>query len=332
MKVALLLMKKAIVLMMTLGFIALITALVLYTLSISQKSFSAVAQIDAQNQMMLTFQDMTQMLKSISKEIKTEGGLDVLLQTDIPPLTEPKTGMTLGLELDSYMRKINLNALLKQLLPAEGNCDLNMTTELLCRPINRFFERFDIRDKQLLIDLMLDTVDKDDLELGSETEIGAEDIDFAQGKIYSYNHLQKIFDQYYRLSSDKNIYRIDREKFEEVFWFGDTNLSRQMLDCGVDVTASQNAFTYMLPEHMQNGQQDYCALFGKNSQAFSDDAELAMIKNIFRIKQFDLNRTKSKYLIKCNLILGTGQVENELVFDYDIIHKRIDRIEESVAK
>ena len=272
------------------------------------------------------------MLKSISKEIKTQAGLDVLLQTDIPPLTEPKTGMTLGLELDSYMRKINLNALLMQLLPAEGNCDLNMTTELLCRPLNRFFERFDIRDKQLLYDLMLDTVDKDDLELGSGTEIGLEDIDFSQGKIYSYNHLQKIFDQYYRLSSDKNIYRIDREKVEEVFWFGDTNLSKEMLDCGVDVTAPQNAFSYILPEHMQNAQQDYCALFGKNSQALLDDTELAMIKKIFRIKQFDLNRTKSKYLIKCNLILGTGQVENELVFNYDIIHKRIDRIEESVAK
>jgi|GEM_PF-5479005 len=325
-------MKKAIVLMMTLGFIAVITALVLYSLSISQKSFGAVAQIDAQNQFALTFKDFTKILDTVTKEIKEPEALDMLLAMDIPPLTEPKSGVTIGLEMDSYMRKINLNAILVQLLKAEGNCDQNMTTELLCRPLDRFFERYEIRDKRLMMDLMLDTVDKDDIEMGSETEIALEDIDFAQGKIYSFNHLQKIFDKYYQLSSDKNIFKLDRETVEDVFYFGDTNLTTQMLDCNVDPLNTQNAFTYILPAHLLDTQSDYCQLFDKKSEMPAGDPELKLIKETFKVKQFDLNDTKSKYLIKCNLILGTGTLENELIFAYDITHKRIDRIEESVSK
>ncbi len=332
MKVALVFMKKAIVLMMTLGFIAIITALVLYTLSISQKSFTAVAQIDAQNQFSLTFKDFSEILTRMTKEVKTPEALDALLSMDIPPLTEPKTGLTIGFEMVSYMRKINLNTLLTQLLPAEGNCDMNLSTEILCRPLERFMDKYEIRDKRLLMDLLLDTVDRDDLELGGETEIGATDIDFAQGKIYSFNHLKKIFDQYYRLSSDKNIFRLDRETVENVFYFGDTNSSAQMLDCGLDPTIDEDVFQYILPAHMLGAVTDYCMLFTAKAGAFAADPELQEIKKLFTVKQFDLNDTKSKYLLKCNLILGTPSVENDLLFTYDITHKRIDSIEESLSK
>ncbi|RUM68075.1 MAG: hypothetical protein DSZ05_01700 [Sulfurospirillum sp.] len=331
-------MKKAIVLMMTLGFIAVITALVLYTLSISQKSFATVANIDAQNQFSLTFKDFTAILKEMTKEVKKSEALETLLGIDIPPFPEPKTGLTVGFEMESYMKKLNLNAILVQLLPAEGNCDLNLSTEILCRPLNRFLDQYEIRDKHLMIDLLLDTVDRDDMELGGETEIASEDIDFAQGKIYSYNHLKKIFDRYYQLSSDKNVFRLNRDIVEEVFWFGDTNRTEQMLDCntmtalsGSD-TEEKSVFSYILPAHMLGGETDYCALFSKKSETLASDPELMKIKNLFRISQFDLNKTKSKYLIKCNLTLGAQSVENELRFSYDLIHKRIDRIEESVSK
>ena len=344
MKVALVLMKKAIVLMMTLGFIAVITALVLYTLSISQKSFTTVADIDAQNQFSLTFKDFTAILKEMTKEVKTPQALDMLLSVDIPPFPEPKTGLTVGFEMESYMKKLNLNAILTQLLPAEGNCDLNLSTEILCRPLERFMDRYEIQDKRLMIDLMLDTVDKDDMELGGETEIAADDIDFAQGKIYDYHHLKKIFDRYYALSSDKNVFKLTRDAVEEVFWFGDTNLSEQMLDCNAAAVApgsqtdaapqpeEETVFGYILPEHMLGTTSDYCALFAKKNPELTSDPELMKIKNLFRISQFDLNNTKSKYLIKCLLTLGTQTVENDLRFSYDITHKRIDRIEESVSK
>ncbi len=326
MKVALEFMKKAIVLMMTLGFISIITALVIYTLSISQKSFNVVAGIDAQNQFSLIFKDFTKIIKTNTKDINNSDALEMFLSMSIPPLKESKTGLEVGLLVDSKMSKINLNALLFSLLPSEGNCDLNETTDLLCRPLNRFFESYDLRDKILLEQLMLDTVDKDDIELGNMTEIASEDIDFAQGKIYNYNHLKKIFDRYYSLTSDKNILRISQEKFEDYFYFGDTNQSRQMIDCkALDV---DNAMKLLLPASAMvsdtSESTDYCTLFSQN------DPELQEIKKLFRIKQFDSNDTKSKYLIKCNLILNTDTVDRSLVFDYDIKNKRIDSIEKPI--
>ncbi len=330
-------MKKAIVLMLTLGFIAIITALVLYTLSIAQKSFDVVAMIDAQNQYALGFKDFDKLLQENTKEVKDADTLDMLLSAStIPPITEPKTGLTVGFEMRPLMRRLNLNAILTQLVAAEGNCDLNLTTELLCRPLDRFFDKYEIRDKRTMIDLLVDTVDRDDLELGSETEIANEDIDFAQGKIYSYHHLQKIFRRYYRLTSDKNVFRFDRAHVEELFYFGDTNLSRQMLDCRMDLTSAEDPFSYILPAHMVATEvvdpDYYCALFRDKSPALSAEPELQNLKKLFRIKQFDLNNTKSKYLLKCNLILGTANQENELRFTYDISHKRIESIDESVSK
>ncbi|HHD84186.1 MAG TPA: hypothetical protein ENK93_04845 [Campylobacteraceae bacterium] len=330
-------MKRAIVLMMTLGFIAIITALVLYTLSISKKSFDAVALIDAQNQFSLSFKDFDHILSQNTKMIKDADTLDLLLASStIPPLTEPETGLTLGFEMMSEMKKINLNALLSQLVKAEGNCDLNQSTELLCRPLERFLDQYEIRDKRTMLDLLVDTVDRDNLELGSDTEIANEDIDFAQGKIYSYNHLQKIFQRYYQLTSDKNIFRLDREKVEQVFAFGDANVSRQMLDCRLDPMGENDIFPYILPAYMVSHevvQPDYyCALFKEKSPALETEPELKQLKNLFRIKQFDLNDTKSKYLLKCNLLLGTANQESQLRFTYDITHKRIESIDESVSK
>ncbi len=325
MKVALEFMKKAIVLMMTLGFISIITALVIYTLSISEKSFHVVAGIDAQNQFSLVFKDFTKIIKANTKDVNDSDTLSMFLSMSLPPIKEPKSGLEVGLLVDSRMSKININSLLTSLLPSEGNCDLNDTTDKLCRPLNRFFEKYEIRDKILLEQLMLDTVDKDDIELGTMTEIASEDIDFSQGKIYNYTHLKKIFDAYYKLTSDKNIFRITQERVEDYFYFGDTNESKQMLDC--DALDVQNAMNLILPSNFISdsiGVQDYCAMFNQN------DPELKEIKKLFSIKQFDLNDTKSKYLIKCNLIFNTDTVNRSLVFDYDIKNKRIDSIEKPI--
>ncbi len=325
--------------MMTLGFIAIITALVLYTLTISQKSFNEVSVIDAQNQFSLTFKDFNSILNSITKDINDSDTLDILLSSDIPPLTEPKTGIVIGFEMSSRMRKINLNMLLNSLVSSEGNCDQNLTTQILCRPLKRFFDIYELRSQQTMIDLLIDSVDKDDLELGSETEIANDDIDFAQGKIYGFNHLNKIFEKYYELSSDKNIFKLDRQKVEEFFYFGDINKSKGMLDCRTDMLVSQmdnseikNIFSLLLPSSLLEEKGDYCAMFKADSTYIQNDPELKEIKELFSIREFDSNDTKSKYLIKCNLTLGTSSYEKELVFDYDIIHKRIDRIEESVSR
>jgi len=331
--------RKAIVLMMTLGFIAIITALVLYTLTISQRSFDEVSVIDAQNQFSLTFKDFNSILNSITKDVNDSDTLEILLSSDIPPLTEPKTGIVIGFEMNSRMKKINLNMLLNNLITSEGNCDQNMTTRILCRPLKRFFDLYGLRSQQTMLDLLIDTVDKNDLELGSETEIANDDIDFAQGKIYSYNHLKKIFKKYYELSSDKNIFKINRQSVEDFFYFGDINKSTGILDCKSDFSFTQSGesevkdpLSLLLPSSLLEDDSDYCAMFKEESTYMQNDPELKEIKELFRVGEFDSNDTKSKYLIKCNLTLGTSSYEKELVFDYDIIHKRIDRIEESVSR
>ena len=315
MKVTLKHMKKAIVLLMTIGFIALISALVLISLSISKRSFDEVVYLDARNQFSVVFKDFVTMLRTNSDKVKTADELEVLLGLFLPAMKEPKTGIEFGFDIESKMGKLNTNYLLHQMVLDVD--DVNQT--ILERPFLNYFSNFDINNKKLLLDIMEDTVDTDDFESGAYSEIASEDFDFRQGKIYSYNHLKKIFEHYYKISLDKNIFKIDRDSWEEVFYFGDTNSSSQLLDCNqLDMTPVINLITdnrYANPAEL-----DFCQMLKDK------DEVLLELKDIYNISDF--NKT-NQYLIQCTIIFNTENFNRNVRFDYDLKTGKVDNIDKN---
>ena len=308
-------MKKAIVLLMTLGFIALITALVLMSLSISKKSFDEVVYLDARNQFNVVFKDFIGMLKSNGQKIKTKDELEVLLGLFMPAMKEPKTGIEFGFDLESKMGKLNINYLLHEIIT-----DVNGTkTEDFEKPLLNYFSDYHLKEPRLLLDICLDTMDEDDSERGAYSEIGAEDFDFTEGKIYSYKHLKKIFDRYYKASYDATIYTIKQEKWEEAFYFGDTNSSHQLLDCTqLKNTPVVNLLTdnrYPNYEEM-----DFCKEFNTTEPYFKN------LKKLYNIKSFDKNR---QYLIQCMIIFNSENFNRNVKFDYDLKTGKVDNIDKN---
>ena len=311
--------RKAIVLLMTIGFITLISALVLISLSISKRSFDEVAYLGARNQFSVVFKDFVTLLEKNSENVKTPENLDMLLSFFLPAMVEPKTGIEFGFDVESKMGKLNVNYLLDQMV-LDVN-DENRT--ILEKPFFNYFSNYDIRDKQLLLNIMIDTVDKDDSERGAYSEIAAEDFDFRQEKIYSYNHLNKIFEHYYKTSNDANIYKVNRDYWDELFYFGDTNKSKQLLDCNqLDMIPTINLIT---DNRYPNYEElDFCQEF--NETVIQDSEDLKELKKIYKISPFDKNK---QYLIQCNIIFNTENFKRNVKFDYNLKTGKVDNIDKN---
>jgi hypothetical protein len=311
-------MKKAIVLLMTIGFIAIISALVMVSISISKKSFDQVTYIDARNQFSVVFKDFVNILRANSKKIKKAEDLETFLLFSMPPMKEPKSEVEIGFLLESQMGKLNINYILDRIDKDKG--DENST--YLSEPLIRYFSMFKLKEPQMLLDILNDTYDKDDIERGAYSEIANIDFDFSQGKIYSFRHLNKIFDQYFKVSRDPNIFNINKEAWEEVFYYGDTNKSRQLLDC--NQLENTSTIGLLTNNKFQDGSMvNYCDVF-KNPQ----DYDLKNLKDIYTIKDFN----KTNYLIKCDIIFNTENFNQNISFNYDIKNGEISNIDRSIQE
>ncbi len=306
--------RHGIVLMMTLGFIAVITALILWSVSISKNRFDKVVEIDGENQVSIVLKDFVSLIKSIpQKEFET-----LLAMPTLPPIPEEKTKIGLGFSIKSYMDKLNLNAILKSIVEDERK-NKTVPKELL-RPLNKFFDTHELSNPYLFIDLLL-AVSRGD------SEIALEDFDFRVGKIYNFDHFKKIEDYYYENTQDENIYKISRDELERFFYFGENNDTAGGLDCQKDRDVGRNpygALSLIVNDEMQlNALEDdgYCQELNT-----SNNPAMKTLNNIYNISQF---ANKKKYLVKCTLYLDVDNNIRNISFDYDVKTKRISNIDKN---
>ncbi len=324
--------RRAVVLLLTLGFIAIITALVLYGVTLSKKSFDQVTSIEADNQFYVAFSDMLALVKRLreNRDLNDTEKLSFLLdEFSLPPITEPKSGITIGFIPETYMNRLNLNAILKRLVQSDEKESDGQETLLLV-PLERFFRFYEISDIPLLLDIMKDTIDPDLIERSGYSEIADENFDFRQGRIYSFDHLKQIFDRYYRISRDERIYKIDEEDFTKDFYFGDSD-AMGLLDCerlepAVSIPGEPPGVVELLTGEATI-QMDYCGYFKSRYPAL---AKLFLIDSYGHYQTIEKNTTKRKYLIKCILTLDTAYYKRDVAFDYEFESAGISNIEKDI--
>ena len=95
--------------------------------------------------------------------------------------------------------------------------------------LDNLMQFYDIDDPILFKNLIKDTIDKDIEERGSETEIILKNRFFQNGKIYNYRHFKEIMDYYYKITGDKNIYKIPWQKYI-YFSNGNNNIVCEAMD------------------------------------------------------------------------------------------------------
>ena len=303
--------------MMTLGFIAVITALIMWSVSISKHRFDKVVALKAENQFSLVFKDFTKLITKF--DINSSDGLAMFLSMKLPTLIEPVTKIGLGFYPDSMMDKLNINYILDALVVHESNATNPNHVALLRRPLEKFFRSYELSSPDIMIDFLLDTIDMDDFERSSYSEIATENFDFRQGKIYDFNHFTTIKEHYYKSTHDENIFKITKSAFEKIFYFGEPK-EKNLLDCTRDQNIDPSAVMALLvdDEMMITESTDYCAE--------SNTTAMKTLKDIYNISQF---ANKKKYLVKCVLNLVTENDLREISFDFDVSSKRISNIDKN---
>jgi hypothetical protein len=309
-------MKKGIVLLMTLGFITVIAALILWSVSITKNRFDTVMNLQNRNQFDLVFADFTKMVKKF--DINSSQKLDLFLQICFPPLIEPKSGLGVGFCSESLMDRLNMNYMLESIVQSDHNSSKKEAASFYMRAFEKFFSKYEMSDPYTFINMLLDTLDLDDIERSSYSEIASENYDFRQGRIYSFSQFKKIEDNYYRVTKDSSIYKIDKDELSHYFYLGDPK-SPPLLDCSGKNAI--NSFSLIVTDEMSLSNDldvDLCAE--------SNTTAMRKLKKIYNISQYS---NKSKYLVRCNIDLESKESRQTLTFDFEVNSKRISNIEKS---
>jgi len=286
--------KKAVVLLITLGFITVITVLIMQTVTLSKSSLDDLTKVKTQNQLMLYMTNVTKLLKNQ----KADDIRDYLLDQEIPVFDE-KSGVNLTVKCQALDDKLNLNRLL--------SCNNTKCDEI----IKRYAKDKELADEDYFLALLKDTVAP--LEAGERragSRIVIDDKTFSDGCILNYKTIKQIQDKYYQELKDPNIYKINKDEFLDIFYLSDLKLKdgnnsepndavSKVLGCYENDDACQKEFNNI-----------------NNS-----------LKKITRCSTSKNNQTiQTKDLIQCKVNLYTGDESHSIVFKYNLNHKAKKRV------
>jgi hypothetical protein len=311
---------------MTIGFITVISGLVLWSVSITKKSFDRVIEVDSKNQFSLVFQDFIKTINKQTNMIKKADDLEIFLSamSYLPVITEPQSGVGIGFSVESKMDKININYILNELSLGERSKTYKKYKneeifDLLKRPLYMFLAKYEIASVDTFLMILLDSMDKDDIERGTYSEISSEDFDFREGRFYSFNHFKKAMDRYYKITRDNKIYLINKDDFETYFYFGDSK-TYGMID--INSLEFDTVAALLVDAETISMAGDASELFSGKNLEFP----LKEIKQIYNISEFD---KKKEYLLKCIVNFNTSTYNRNISFDYEIKSKRIENIDKN---
>ena len=282
--------KKAVILLITIGFIALMSVFILTSISIFENSLKNVSQIERIERFNVLFSDIVAILNKKVKHIKDSLDLDMFLGA-YPPFIDPKGKVSMQIVIEPKVNRININNLLYK-----GRVDF-VTKAFL----QKVLLRYEVSDEDYFIRLLLDTLDYDESERGANTEIVLKNSNFINGKIENKKHFDKILDYYVSVTNDENIKKIP---WERLIFFGERD-KKYILDCD-----------RMYPELVE-------VLFGMKTSVTCKD-----IKNM-GISAFNYSSYKRgvDYPLECRVAFKIDDKIEKVKFDYNLKTHKVSNIE-----
>ncbi len=282
--------KKAVILLITIGFIALMSVFILTSISIFENSLKNISQIERIERFNVLFSDIVAILNKKVKLIKDSLDLDMFLGV-YPPFVDPKGKVSMQIVMEPKVNRININNLLYKR-------KVDFVTKAF---LQKVLLRYEVSDEDYFIRLLLDTLDYDESERGANTEIVLKESSFINGKIENKKHFDKILDYYVSVTNDENIKKIPWDK---LIFFGDRD-KKYILDCD-----------RMYPELVE-------VLFGMKTAVNCKD-----IKNM-GISAFNYSSYKKgvDYPIECRVAFKIDGKIEKVKFDYNLKTHKVSNIE-----
>lgn len=188
-------MKKGIVLFTTMLLILSLMSIILIFLNTTKDTKDKITQEFALIQTNLIMKNLSSYFNNIQfDEEKIFYGSKMPFSLDI-------YDSNINFTIDSMHKYLNINVLAKMMIKKDNKIYDDFISYLY---------KYNLREPEFFVDLLLDTIDKDNIEInsGSHSEISINNPRFRNGKIYNKTHFQIILDYYYFETNDKSIYNI----------------------------------------------------------------------------------------------------------------------------
>lgn len=287
-------MKKGIALLITIGFIAVLVALIAYVFSISQEVFDEARELESQNQNAIFYKDGKDIVDRYVGDVKESEDFERFLDK-LSLFVYETDNSSLHVEIEPLNNKININSLL-----IDKKIDENIVVFL-----ENICTRYNVLDAQFFIDLLLDTIDTDELSRQTLSEISLSDKKFSNSRIINFSHFETILRYYVDTVLDTNILQIP---WDEYIFFG--KIQKDILDC--------DRMSVNLVE-----------VLGFDKDTYTDCSSLkqsdtTQIITKYRLKEFS---KENHYYILVKIHSKIGLSETKMAFIYDLKTKKVSDIE-----
>ena len=185
-------MKKSITLFLTLIF--LITAISIVSVIIKKVS-SLNTSYD--------FPQSSKIIQNTDNFLKKTDIKTILKYFDTPLFFSSKNGEFKAKIVIFPICSININ---DYLIKNRKNPDIERLLDFL-------LDKYEVKDPVFLKDLILDTIDSDDIERSPKSEIKEQTFTFQDGGIFSFEHFKKILRYYEKEAEDKSVENIEWRKY-----------------------------------------------------------------------------------------------------------------------
>jgi len=327
-------LRRAIALFITIGLISLISIAIMHSFSLVNKGFKHIENIEKINQTRVVIHDVEAIWQVITKEIKDSDSLYALLGA-YPPISDEDGRFTLSMEMRSLQGRVNINSIFKEESSDMGGGKTVVLKEEYYPLFNYIFNKYQVRDGELLLNYILDTFDNDIIERDVGTEIALNSIHFINGQIVNTAQFREVLREYQNRVDDRDVMKIPWEDF---FYFGrlNTNSNETMIDCNFMTRNLAKGLELEIDDFTSDDAQEFPNGEDIGSEEIScdmiDNSENETEKEIYHIKHLEVNSSNKQpihlpYLIEGLVTYTTNAVSESFKFIYNLKSKRIIDIE-----
>ncbi len=278
-------MKKGIALLITIGFITVLTLLIGYMFSFSEAIFKKAQKSDLPNQRVIIFDDIKSIIDKNAKKVKDYADLANFF-SKIPLIVDKRSQLFLSVSMTPLSNKMDLNSVYVGKKANKASLDF----------IRRISETYNILDSHFLISLILDTIDTDNVSRDALSEISREDVKFSNGRIVDMEHFREILEYYDKIVDDKNVFRIPWEK---LIYFGSGK--SDLIDC-------------------DRLSEEFIKVLGLDLDEYGGCESANEAQDVKIFKKYNLKRFKKgkNYFIFAKIIYKIGEIVDTMTFIYNV--------------
>lgn len=289
-------MKKGIILLSVLMLISVLSLIILQSTSISEKFLKRNSKALFLTQLNKTFLDINGFLKLISPMIKNPDIFDMMLKAPLI-IHEKQSDININMFFEPITNTLNINHIYK-------NDKINQE---MYDFLYLVLQKYDIRDSYFFINILLDTLDKDDEERVYESEIIKKNNFFQNGENMDKKTFDYILNYYAVKRNDSRIFQINFEKY-------------------FNFSTPKSDFNYLNSEIKEILWQNYSIYFPTDNKIIKSFDELSMNDDDKqKLKNLDIDF--NIYLLKSNLTFFYLNQSAKISQIYDIKNKKVTDIE-----